>query len=102
MSYSKNTELPDRLDPHSHINQISNSLNIDDDTIDTAHTIVENAPTETTTGKKPAGVAAGAVYLASLQHIDGYSQQKIAKAAGVSENTVRLRYQALNDEQDTN
>jgi len=87
--------LPDYLNPHSHIDEITNTLGLDDTVANTAHEIVATAPIELTTGKNPAGVAGGAVYLAALQCTVKQSQLDVADAAGVSESTVRLRFQAL-------
>lgn len=86
------TDLPAHLDPHHHINTIANKLELDSETVHTAHTIVKNAPITVTTGKSPAGIAAGAVYLATNTD---YRQTDVANAARVSVNTIRLRSQAL-------
>lgn len=86
------TDLPNHLDPHHHINTIANKLELDSETVHTAHTIVENTPIKATTGKIPSGIAAGAVYLATP---DTYRQTDIANAARVSVNTIRLRSQTL-------
>ena len=92
---SSTPALPDYLDPHSHIDEITNTLDLDDTVANTAHEIVATAPIELTTGKNPAGVAGGAVYLAALQCTVKQSQLDVADAAGVGESTVRLRFQAL-------
>lgn len=89
------TDLPAHLDPHSHINTITDTLHLSENVSNTAHTIINNAPVELTTGKNPAGVAGGAVYLASVQCVEKQRQVDIAEAAGVSTQTIRLRFQAL-------
>ncbi|MBP1448647.1 MAG: transcription initiation factor IIB, partial [Thermoproteus sp.] len=48
-----------------------------------------------TAGKDPAGLAAAAVYVASLLHGDNRTQKDFAVAAGVTEVTVRNRYKEL-------
>ena len=46
-------------------------------------------------GKDPRGMAAAALYIACLQHNEKITQSDIAKAAGVTEVTVRNRYKVL-------
>ncbi|RLF10509.1 MAG: transcription initiation factor IIB [Thermoprotei archaeon] len=48
-----------------------------------------------TAGKDPAGLAAAAIYIASLQTDERKTQKEIAKAAQVTEVTVRNRYKEL-------
>jgi transcription initiation factor TFIIB len=48
-----------------------------------------------TTGKNPAGVAGGALYLAGVEQLRGYSQPDVAEAAGVTTVTLRKRYYDL-------
>jgi len=48
-----------------------------------------------TAGKDPAGLAAAAIYIASLQTGERKTQKEIAKAAQVTEVTVRNRYKEL-------
>lgn len=95
MTTNPSDELPAYLNPHSHINDIVQNLTLSTNVSKKAHTIVDTAPIETTTGKNPAGVAGGAVYLAALQCVEKHSQLEVADAAGVSESTIRLRFQAL-------
>lgn len=90
-------ELPDHLNPHTHIDEIARSLPFERNTITTAHTIINNAPLTATNGKKPRGIAAAALYLAGLQCIDKLSQPTIATAANVGESSIRNHYQALAD-----
>ncbi|MFC5971388.1 transcription initiation factor IIB family protein [Halomarina salina] len=46
-------------------------------------------------GKHPAGVAAGALYLAAEERVEGVTQQALAEAADVTALTVRSRWVAL-------
>jgi len=46
-----------------------------------------------TSGKKPAAVAAAAIYNASLDEGKRITQNKIASAADVTQVTIRSRYQ---------
>lgn len=48
-----------------------------------------------TAGKDPAGLAAAAIYIASLQSEERKTQKEIARAAQVTEVTVRNRYKEL-------
>ena len=48
-----------------------------------------------TTGKDPRGLAAGAIYIASILTDNRVTQREIAHAAGVTEVTVRNRYKEL-------
>ncbi|MCX8204955.1 MAG: transcription initiation factor IIB [Candidatus Nezhaarchaeota archaeon] len=48
-----------------------------------------------TAGKDPAGLAAAAIYIASLQTDERKTQKEIARAAQVTEVTVRNRYKEL-------
>lgn len=92
-------ELPAHLDPHSHINTIADTLNVSEEVSKKAHAIIDTAPIAITTGKNPAGVAGGAVYLASIECIEKELQGDVADAASVSTQTIRLRFQALQEQQ---
>ncbi|MFX1484723.1 MAG: TFIIB-type zinc ribbon-containing protein, partial [Promethearchaeota archaeon] len=48
-----------------------------------------------TTGRDPRGLAAGAIYIASILTDNRVTQREIASAAGVTEVTVRNRYKEL-------
>jgi len=48
-----------------------------------------------TAGKDPAGLAAAAIYIAALELNERRTQKEIARAAGVTEVTVRNRYKEL-------
>jgi transcription initiation factor TFIIB len=48
-----------------------------------------------TTGRDPRGLAAGALYIASILTDNRVTQREIANAAGVTEVTVRNRYKEL-------
>ncbi|MEM2663952.1 MAG: transcription initiation factor IIB, partial [Candidatus Methanomethylicia archaeon] len=48
-----------------------------------------------TAGKDPSGLAAAAIYIASLLENEKRTQKEIAKAARVTEVTVRNRYKEL-------
>jgi transcription initiation factor TFIIB len=48
-------------------------------------------------GKDPMGLAAAALYVASVMENEGKTQKEYAKAAGVTEVTIRNRYKTLKD-----
>jgi transcription initiation factor TFIIB len=50
-----------------------------------------------TTGKDPTGVAAAAVYLASLLESDHKTEKEISEASGLTEITIRHRYLEMKD-----
>jgi transcription initiation factor TFIIB len=52
---------------------------------------------KTTAGKDPMGLAAAALYIASVMNEDKRTQKSIANAAGVTEVTIRNRYKGLKD-----
>jgi transcription initiation factor TFIIB len=47
------------------------------------------------TGRDPRGLAAGAIYIASILTNNRVTQREISKAAGITEVTVRNRYKEL-------
>ncbi len=52
---------------------------------------------EITSGKGPTGVAAAAIYIATIQCNDRRTQRDVAEVAGVTEVTIRNRYKELTD-----
>jgi transcription initiation factor TFIIB len=48
-----------------------------------------------TAGKDPAGLAAAAIYIAAIQNGEMRTQKEVARAAKVTEVTVRNRYKEL-------
>jgi transcription initiation factor TFIIB len=48
-----------------------------------------------TTGKDPMGLAAAALYIASVMNNEKHTQKMISEASGVTEVTIRNRYQGL-------
>ncbi|MEM4295109.1 MAG: HTH domain-containing protein, partial [Candidatus Caldarchaeum sp.] len=50
-----------------------------------------------TVGKDPVGIAAAALYMACQETTQNLTQKDIAKAAGVTEVTVRNRFKGLKD-----
>lgn len=83
----------------SFVDRICDTLDDADDSIrERAKEIVEIAKEgNVISGKKPAAVAAAAVYNASLEKDKKITQEQIATAADVSELTIRNRYQEQRD-----
>ena len=83
-------------DPKDHIIRITDLLNLSGSTVKMAINIIEKAKeTGITSGKDPAGVAAAAVYIASVMNDERRTQHDIAAVAGVTEVTIRNRYKEL-------
>ena len=53
---------------------------------------------ELTSGRGPTGIAAAALYVASLIHGEKRTQREVADVAGVTEVTIRNRYKELLEE----
>ena len=52
---------------------------------------------ELTSGRGPAGIAAAALYVASLLNDEKKTQREVADVAGITEVTIRNRYKELLD-----
>ncbi|MFQ5553718.1 MAG: transcription initiation factor IIB, partial [Thermoplasmata archaeon] len=52
---------------------------------------------ELTSGRGPTGVAAAAIYIASILGNERRTQREVADVAGVTEVTIRNRYKELTD-----
>ena len=50
-----------------------------------------------TSGKGPTGVAAAAIYIASIMTDERRTQRSVAEVAGVTEVTIRNRYKELTE-----
>ncbi|MFQ5910761.1 MAG: transcription initiation factor IIB, partial [Thermoplasmata archaeon] len=55
------------------------------------------ADKELTSGRGPTGVAAAAIYVASILANERRTQREVADVAGVTEVTIRNRYKELTD-----
>lgn len=70
---------------------------IDDQTVEAARTLAERADLEHPINGPAKGIAAGALYLASLLCDVTLSQRQVAEAADVCERTVHNYYEAIAD-----
>lgn len=86
-------------DPIDFIPRIAHSLGLSGAVMKKAAEILNIARERgVTAGKDPAGLAAAAVYIASLQVGEKRTQKEVAHVAGVTEVTVRNRYKELTKE----
>lgn len=70
-------------------------LRLDGDTLGKAREFLRICGRQPHGSKKPEGICAAVLYIASMLTGVGMSQGKVAKALGVSEPTVRSRYREL-------
>ncbi|RZB29341.1 MAG: transcription initiation factor TFIIB [Candidatus Argoarchaeum ethanivorans] len=66
----------------------------------TVEILRQAAEKELTSGRGPTGVAAAAIYIASILNGDRRTQREVADVAGVTEVTIRNRYKELAEELD--
>jgi transcription initiation factor TFIIB len=84
------------IDPMKHVAKVANSLNFSERTKRKALAIMTDAQQKSVSvGKDPMGLAASALYLATRYTKEYNTQAEIAKAAGVTEVTVRNRSKDL-------
>jgi transcription initiation factor TFIIB len=83
-------------DPLTYISKIAEKTGISGTTQGVAIAIIREARKKrAVAGKDPMGLAAAALYIASIQHNERITQKDIAEAAGVTEVTIRNRYKML-------
>jgi len=83
-------------DPAAHVPKITSRLGLGKDVQDLAISLINEAKKlGLTAGKDPSGLAAAAVYLATLKGKEKRTQRQVAQAAEVTEVTVRTRYREL-------
>lgn len=84
--------------PLDYLDRFCRKLQTSDCVQSTAHDILQRAEEqELTSGRGPTGMAAGAIYIASMQCGDKITQRDVASVAGVTEVTLRNRYKELAD-----
>lgn len=89
--------------PSQYIPRFSSSLNLSPKARAESMKIVKKAhELELTSGRGPTGIAAAALYIASLMHGEKRTQREVAEVAGVTEVTIRNRYKELVDVLDLN
>ena len=83
-------------DPADFVERIMNLLNLKPEVqVDALEIIRRAREMGLTAGKDPAGFAAAAVYIAGLLHGERRTQKEVARAAQVTEVTIRNRYKEL-------
>ena len=83
-------------DPLQYVSKIASQAGLSQKTQTTAIGLLQKAKQrQAVAGKGPAGVAAAALYIASIMNFEKITQKKLAKAAGVTDVTVRNRYRGL-------
>ncbi|MCD4666900.1 transcription initiation factor IIB [archaeon] len=82
--------------PVDYIPRFSSALKLNAETQSKAVTILEKAQkAELTSGRGPTGIAAAALYVATLINNEKRTQREVADVAGVTEVTIRNRYKEL-------
>ncbi|MHA1145673.1 MAG: transcription initiation factor IIB [Candidatus Helarchaeota archaeon] len=85
------------IHPKSLIAQMASQLKLSNDIQKDATEIITKAEKKgMLSGKDPKGIAAAALYLASLKNEDRRSQNQVARVAGITEVTLRNRFKDLN------
>ena len=84
--------------PLDYVYRFASELKLNPKTISKAVEIINKAQeAEITSGKGPMGVAAAALYVATLLCNERKTQREVADVAGVTEVTIRNRYKELID-----
>ncbi|MCD6341727.1 MAG: transcription initiation factor IIB [Thaumarchaeota archaeon] len=85
-------------DPAIYLNKIASKVGLDQETVQEALRILQKAHDKgATIGKDPVGMAAAALYMACQERVQPITQKDIARAAGVTEVTVRNRFKGLKE-----
>ncbi|MEM0156115.1 MAG: transcription initiation factor IIB [Thermoplasmataceae archaeon] len=94
--YLKLNIMPSK--PDDYINRFCSRLKLSMDARKKATEILKMArDNDLTSGKGPTGVAAAAIYIASLMTAERRTQRAVAEVAGVTEVTIRNRYKELTE-----
>jgi transcription initiation factor TFIIB len=88
--------LPTR--PQDYVQRFCSELKLKGEVQARSNEILKDATErELTSGRGPTGVAAAAIYIASLQSGERRTQREVAEVAGVTEVTIRNRYKELTE-----
>ncbi len=99
--YLKLNIMPSK--PEDYVNRFCSKLKLSMDARKKASEILKMADdSDLTSGKGPTGVAAAAIYIASLLTEERRTQRAVAEVAGVTEVTIRNRYKELTEKLDLN
>jgi transcription initiation factor TFIIB len=82
--------------PQDYISRFCNKLKLSNDVqIKTSEILKKSTSIELTSGRGPTGMAAAALYIASVLCGERRTQREVAEIAGVTEVTIRNRYKEL-------
>ena len=83
-------------DPESYVPRFASDLELSDEAERRARSLLKNAKEQGVhSGKSPVGLAAAAVYAASLLTNEKVTQSEVSEVANISEVTIRNRYHEL-------
>lgn len=83
-------------DPIQYVSQFGSALEVSDDVLRKARELLTVAKDQNAhSGRKPAGLAAGALYAASRLTDEKVTQQTVSEITDISRMTIRARYQEL-------
>ncbi|PSQ28905.1 transcription initiation factor IIB 2, partial [Halobacteriales archaeon SW_10_68_16] len=89
-------------DPESYVPRFASDLELSEEVERRARQLLENAKSEGVhSGKSPVGLAAAAVYAASLLTNEKVTQSEVSEVANISEVTIRNRYHELLEAEDS-
>ena len=89
-------------DPESYVPRFVSELNLSDEVERRARQLLKNAKEKGVhSGKSPVGLAAAAVYAASLLTNQKVTQSEVSEVANISEVTIRNRYHELLEAEDS-
>jgi transcription initiation factor TFIIB len=89
--------------PQDYISRFSSTLHLSTDVQTKSLEILKQASNkELTSGRGPTGLAAAALYMASVMCNERRTQREISEVAGVTEVTIRNRYKELSKKLDIN
>ncbi|KAA9398092.1 MULTISPECIES: transcription initiation factor IIB [unclassified Haloarcula] len=88
-------------DPESYVPRFASDLDLSEEVERRARQLLQNAKQEGVhSGKSPVGLAAAAVYAASLLTNEKVTQSQVSEVANISEVTIRNRYHELLEAED--
>jgi len=83
-------------DPRKYVSKIASQFGLSQKTQNLAIELLQRVnAVRGDVGKAPVGIAAAALYLASIMTDEKITQKKLAEAAGVTDVTIRNRYKGL-------
>jgi len=89
-------------DPESYVPRFASDLDLSEEVERRARQLLQNAKAEGVhSGKSPVGLAAAAVYAASLLTNEKVTQSEVSEVASISEVTIRNRYHELLEAEDS-